>query len=216
MPALPLVIFVNVTPKHRNMYRPAALSLSSAQLICVGIWVEDVSLPCQTGSFVLEHLVVHSHVLALDRQGRFGCLSLDDKVVVASGAVFVRVLPLLGVLAENLFALFAGEDQLRLLQERMFLLLRVAFCAVKPFSAFVVALALVDTGIAESCSGGCVAGRVKSMINVQHGARIATWALRMCLLALVSGGHDGVVPRYIPHGGQISELVSSNLLRLHA
>lgn len=60
-------------------------------------------------SLVLEHLVIHTGIVALNRKRRFRCLGLDDKVVVAMGAVFVAVVKFLGVFAEAFFALFASK-----------------------------------------------------------------------------------------------------------
>jgi len=57
-------------------------------------------------------------------------------VVIAVGAILVGLLELLGVLAEALLALFAGEDELELLAERVGFILGVAFGAVEPFAAW--------------------------------------------------------------------------------
>jgi hypothetical protein len=57
-------------------------------------------------------------------------------VVIAVGAILVGLLELLGVLAKALLALFAGEDELELLAERVGFILGVAFGAVEPFAAW--------------------------------------------------------------------------------
>jgi len=84
---------------------------------------------------VLEHLVVHPHVLALDRKGGLGRLGLDDEVVIAVRAVLVAFLELLGIFAEALLALLAGEDHLEALEEGVLLLLLMALDAVEPLAA---------------------------------------------------------------------------------
>jgi hypothetical protein len=76
-----------------------------------------------------------------------GCLGLYHVVVVAPsifkglynelpGAVFVALVELvLGVLAEDLLALFAGENNLRCPEQLVILALHVALGAVEPFLA---------------------------------------------------------------------------------
>lgn len=56
-------------------------------------------------------------------------------MIVAVGAVLVRLLKLFDVLAEALFALFAGEDHLEGLEEGVGLGFGVAVYAVEPFPA---------------------------------------------------------------------------------
>lgn len=76
-------------------------------------------------------------------------------MVVAVRAVLVGVLELLGVFAEALAALLAGEDQLQGLLERVRLLLVVAVGAVEPFPA--AGAADADLGVKDVfavCRGG--------------------------------------------------------------
>jgi hypothetical protein len=83
-----------------------------------------------------QHLVIDPHVFALDGKGGLGRFRVDDKVVIAVGAVFVAILEFLSVFAKAFFALFAGKDHLETLQQRMGFLLAVAFGAVEPFSTY--------------------------------------------------------------------------------
>ena len=68
------------------------------------------------------------------------CLRFDDEVVVAMGAVLVRLFELADVFAEYLLALLAGEYELHSLHQLMFAfsafpVLFVAFWAVEPHLA---------------------------------------------------------------------------------
>jgi hypothetical protein len=80
---------------------------------------------------------------------------------------YSRVFKLARIFPECLLALFAYEGHVKRLHERMVALLLVAFCAVVPllacpFSAFIQCFF--------------------PPANVQQGERMATWALRTCLL----------------------------------
>jgi hypothetical protein len=104
-------------------------------------------------ALVLDHPVVDSGVLSLDVQRGLWRQGVQDEVVVAVRAVFVAaprlanvppkaqsaasvpVLELACVLAEGLFALFADEDHLEALQQRVVSRLLVALGAVEPLLA---------------------------------------------------------------------------------
>lgn len=107
----------------------------SAQLIGIVLYVEYGPPLEVLDTVVLEHAVVDAGVLALDAQGGLGDDGVDDEVVVAVRAVLVGLLEDLGVLAEALLALLAGERHLERLQELVRLLLVVAVGAVEPFLA---------------------------------------------------------------------------------
>lgn len=105
-------------------------------------------------------------------------------MVIAVRAVLVALVEFLGVLAEALLALFAGEYHFEALEEFVLFLFAVAFGAVEPFPTCVVML-VRDVELRER--GGA-----------QHGDRMETWALRMCLLwvLVVSNlGGNGCVVR---------------------
>jgi hypothetical protein len=78
---------------------------------------------------------VYPRVLAFHLQPSLRRERIDDKVVVAVWAVLVRLVKLLGVLSEDLFALFAGKDHLEALEEDVVLGFGVAFRAIEPFLA---------------------------------------------------------------------------------
>ena len=101
---------------------------------------------------VPQHPTVDSRVLAFESQLSLRGNSFQDEVVVAVRAILVRLLKLLGVFPESLFALLAGEGlqmlvpewqkerrgsmyHFSLLEERVVFCLGVAFCAVKPLAA---------------------------------------------------------------------------------
>lgn len=81
----------------------------SAKLVSVWRWVKDGPHAALIYSLILQQLVVHSDIVTLNGQGGLGGLGLDDEVVIAVRAVFVALVKLLGVFAEDLFALFAGK-----------------------------------------------------------------------------------------------------------
>jgi hypothetical protein len=66
--------------------------------------------------------------------------------------------------SEYFFALFTSENHFCGLRQLVILRLGVAFGAIKP---------LFTTGIDEAC--------VHSSDGYQHGERMATWTLRICL-----------------------------------
>lgn len=67
-------------------------------------------------------------------------------MVVAMRAVFVALLVLLDVLAEGLFALFAGKDHFQGGLEGVRFRFRVAFGAVEPFPAWMRKVSGVERG----------------------------------------------------------------------
>lgn len=107
----------------------------SSQLVSILVRVEDGSQTALLLPVVLEHLAVHSHIVALDGQSSLGGLGIDNEVVIAVRAVFVGLFELGGILSEALLALFAGKGHLEGLHERVGFLLGVALDAVKPFLA---------------------------------------------------------------------------------
>jgi hypothetical protein len=125
-----------------HFFVSAAHCLSSLlpQLVGFYVRVKDGNLFLVVGLYtvVLDHAAVDPNILALDRDGRLGHDGVEHKVVIAMRAVLIGLLKLLGVLAEALFALFAGKRHFKLLEERVALLLLVAFGAVEPFSAYFV------------------------------------------------------------------------------
>jgi hypothetical protein len=153
------------------------------QLLLVA--VEERAALLFADAVVLEHAGVDAHVLALYLESGFGRDGVQNKVVVAVGAILVGLVVFVGiVLAEALFALLAGEGELRVLQERVVLGFAVALGAVEPLAA---------------CS---VSGEVVGREGVQQGERMATWALRTCLLEgqilLVALGR-------LPHGDAVRD-----------
>lgn len=168
-----------------------------AKLVSLRRRVEDCPPPFLPDPLVLEQPIVHPNVVALDGQRGLGGLCLEDVVVVAVRAVLVALVELLCVLAEDLFAFLAGECHFHALFEGVGFLFGVAFGAVEPFPAFLMMLAVRR----EMGVGGdvCLRG------DVQHGDRMATWALRMCLLGgfwlagLLDVGFV-VVVSCVPHG----------------
>lgn len=93
-----------------SLFVPAFLP--STQLIRIGLGVENGPVLDRLHPVVLQHTVVHTRVFAFDAQGRFRDYGFDNKVVIAVGAVLVSLFELLRILAETLFALFAGERHL--------------------------------------------------------------------------------------------------------
>lgn len=160
---------------------------------------------------------VLSHVVALYLQRCLWCLRLQDEMVVAVRAVLVaaphqseryvrqsllysRVLELARIFPKGLFALFAYEDHVKGLHERMVALFLVTFCAVEPFFACPISQ---HSAMFWLVGGGG---------DVQHGERMETWALRMCLLGareLGCGGDCGGVgsSACLPHGGVVVVVV---------
>jgi hypothetical protein len=94
--------------------------------------------PVVSFTLILEHACILAHIIALDLQSRLRRDGLEDKVVVAVGAVLVALVKLLDVLAEALFALFAGKHHFERGLEVVLFRLGVAFCAVEPFLAFLM------------------------------------------------------------------------------
>ena len=76
---------------------------------------------------------INPRILSLDLQHGLGLLCVNDKVVVAMGAVLVVLVPVGGVLAEALFALFARKRHFGALQELVTFRLGMALSTVKPF-----------------------------------------------------------------------------------
>jgi len=94
-------------------------------------------LPCEALAIVLQHLVIHSRVVAFDRQSWFRNLGLDNEVIVTPRAELVGFcVPFVGLLSEYLFALLAGEGQFSNLLQCMIFALGVAFGAVEPLFTF--------------------------------------------------------------------------------
>lgn len=123
-------------------------------------------------------------------------------------AVLVRLLKLLRVLAEALLALLARKRQLVPLLQRVVLLLVVALGAVEPLAAcfpfffpreagsacqlvsLFVLFFLLFLDFFFPWFGVPGLFSIGGRFGVQHGERIDTWALRMCLLlreVMVSG-----------------------------
>ena len=94
---------------------------------------------------------VFPDVLALDLEPGLRGDGVDDKVVVAVGAIFVALLKLLCLLAEALLALFAGKDHLGRLLQRVVGRLLVALGAVKPLLA--AGAADGDLGVEDVLAG---------------------------------------------------------------
>lgn len=121
------------------------LTMLLTKLVCVLHRVEDGPFPLLLLPLVLEHPAVHASVFSFDRDGGVGRLGINDEVVVAVRAVFVRVIELLGILAEAFLAFLAGEGHLKSLQERMCLLFLVALGAVEPFLAYIIVCWSLET-----------------------------------------------------------------------
>lgn len=163
------------TRPHIYVHSPCLLN-PLAKL--VGVWRRVKDSPpgvpgVLLGSLIPEHLVVHSDIITLNGQGSLGGLGFEDEVVVAVRAVLVAIVKLLGVFAEGLFAFLASKRHFEALHERVAFLLLVAFCAVEPFPAW-------GTRVTLASKDGWMG--LKVFEDVQHGDRMATWALRMCLL----------------------------------
>lgn len=98
--------------------------------------IKDGPVLLPLDALVPQHARILPHVLALDLELGLGGHGIEHEVVVAVRAVLVGVLHLAGVLAEALFALFAGKRHLEGLQQLVVgLLLGVAFGAVEPGAA---------------------------------------------------------------------------------
>lgn len=95
-------------------------------------------------------------------------------------AVYLRILELACILSKSLLALFAYEGHVEGLQEGVVLLLGMALSAIKPLLAW----ALVSTVLGAQM-------RSRAQVNAQHGERMATWALRTCLLHGASARRGG-------------------------
>ena len=94
-------------PRHPTMIR-------SSEGLAKFIWrILDIkytpfwSLTC---AFILEHARVQARILSFDLQPCLGRHSVEDKVVVAMRAVFVRLFELAAILAEAFLAFLASED----------------------------------------------------------------------------------------------------------
>ena len=107
----------------------------STQFVSVLVGVEHGPQRLRLDALVLEHLVVHSCIVTFNRESSLWCLGVNNVVVVAVWAVFVALLESLHILAEALFAFFAGEDHFCGAFEVVIGLFRVAFGAVEPLSA---------------------------------------------------------------------------------
>lgn len=86
-------------------------------------------------TIILDKTSILSDILTLDLQSCLWRLCFENKVVVAVRTVLVALLELLNILAESLFALFAGEYHFEGGLEVVCFGLSVAFCAVEPFAA---------------------------------------------------------------------------------
>lgn len=93
---------------------------------------------------VLEHPGILSQILTLNLEAGLRGDGVEDKVVVAVGAVLVAVVKLLDVLAEALFALFAGKHHFQRRLQVVRFRLGVAFGAIEPFLACYFFLWLVS------------------------------------------------------------------------
>lgn len=142
-------------------------------------------------------------------------------MVVAMWAVFVGILELVCILSEALLALFASEDHLVALEEFMVFALLVALGAVEPLAAYghnqpsschvfvpswrssplVFQLSLPVSCAFSWRKCGVRWGVVVFMVHVQQAERMATCALRTCLLGAVSMPRASVAIKrlYIPH-----------------
>src|SRR5690242_11537122 len=99
-------------------------------------------------------------------------------MVIAMRAVLVALFELLRVFAKTLFALFAGKSHVEGLKKRVCFMLVVALGTIEPLAAWndlsvrLIRMLYVTFEVQH--------------IAVQQGDRIATCALRMCLLASIS------------------------------
>src|SRR5690242_15004068 len=151
--------------------------LGSSQLVWCFLDIEDGAHILLPLALVLDHPVVDTGVLSLDVERRLGRQRVEHKVVVAVRAVLVAaplvladipwtttsvlaqavpVLELAGVFAEGLLALFAYEDHLKALQQRVVGRLLVAHGAVEPFLA--ARRADRDLGVEDVFTAGASAG----------------------------------------------------------
>lgn len=89
------------------LYTPVIL----AKLVRVLVWVEHGRPRIVLESVVFQHAAVHPDVVTLDRERWLRHGGLDNKMVVAVWAVFIRLLEVLRILPKTLLALLACKGQ---------------------------------------------------------------------------------------------------------
>ena len=110
-------------------------ALSSTQPRGLAFVIPNANLILTLHALILQHACIFPYVITFDLQPHLRFLRLQQKVVITMRAVLVALIKLVHVFAETLFALFAREDHLHRLFERVRLCVGVALRTVEPLSA---------------------------------------------------------------------------------